>query len=267
MLPKELCGVGELTAAPEKAIFEGGRDDRTLSRMVSCLCPTYNRAPYHLHLLRDAVRCFLDQRLPAGVAAELVILNDTPGQFLTTSAPNVRVHNHSSRYATLGDKRSALVTLARGDILMVWDDDDLSLRGRIEQALDYIGRGWRYFNPGWSLYEERGKERVRGGGVCHNASAYTREAFLAVGGLYASLCGGEDADMDRRLREKFGCNAPVKESEYVYRWGVAPHHISGLADYSAADTCAEHYRRIGEMPVVRGVFDITPLSRLVALAC
>lgn len=221
--------------------------------LVSCITPTYNRAPNHLHLLRDAVRCFREQILPRGVEAELVILNDTPGQKLVCNAPGVRVCNEPYRYRTLGEKYTWLVELARGDLVLPWEDDDLSLAGRIKQAVE---ASRPYFNPGWTWYEERGKPPRPAGGVCHNASAYTYEAYLAVGGSYASLCGGQDADMDRRLREKFGCNDPVKESHYVYRWGVQPNHLSGVADYAASDPHEAHYRRIGELPIVQGTFRI-----------
>lgn len=222
------------------------------------LCPTYNRPPRHLGLLKDCVESFRRQDLPLGVSAELVILNDAPGQELLCDVPGVVIVNAPRRFPSLGEKYSDLVSLARFEILMPAEDDDLSLPRRIEQALTYLSTGHHYFNPGWTWYEELGKPPRPAGGVCHNASAYTRFAYEAVGGFYAPLCGGQDADMDRRLREKFGCNEPVKESHYVYRWGVQPYHLSGVADYTATDPHAEHYRRIGEQPIATGVFDITP---------
>jgi glycosyltransferase involved in cell wall biosynthesis len=235
--------------------------------LVSCLCPTYGRAPERLWLLEEAVESFLRQDFPAA-GRELVILNDHPLQLLACDAPGVRVVNATNRYPSLGAKMNALVALAQGDVLMPWEDDDVSLPGRITQAYDRICASrtiTAYFNPQRSYFfakaaagpEGAGWHTTHPHGVCHNASAFTRRAWEAVGG-YADTSKGHDTDMDRRLK---ACPAVAvmprlpddpDEWTFVYRWGVSDFHLSGQHDMERA------YREYGERPVEPGTFVIRP---------
>src|SRR4051812_19569935 len=67
---------------------------------VSCLLPTFGRAPQQLHLLNESVFWFTQQDYPAD-RRELIILNDAPGQILTCNVPGVRVVKLSERVPTL----------------------------------------------------------------------------------------------------------------------------------------------------------------------
>jgi glycosyltransferase involved in cell wall biosynthesis len=236
--------------------------------LVSCLCPTYNRAPNYLHLLSEALESFLRQCLPNGVDAELVILNDTPGQELVCTAPNVRVINTDSRFASLGEKRNFLCGAAQGHLLLVWDDDDISLPKRIAQAVQQsrilttgLDRQHHYFNPQRSWWLDRDTLHWQHNhGYCHNASAFTRWAWAQVGG-YPSTSGNEDALMDSKLRRAFGVNPAVERRQdwfSIYRWGVSPHHLSGNADGPAHDPHSLHYQRIGQKPIAAGTFNLAP---------
>ena len=226
--------------------------------LVSCMCPTFNRPPNHLYLLNEAVESFLRQKLPAGIRAELVILNDTPGQLLTCGAPNVRVFNLDCRLGSLGQKRNMGELVSYGELLLPWDDDDISLPGRIEQAVRYMRLGYSYFNPGGSWYLPPEGLQV-GGGYCHNASAYTRAAIRKVG-FYPDKSGNEDAVMDGKLRAAFRVNEPISRSDYqyIYRWGVSPRHLSGNADGPKNDPHGPHYHRIGQELIQEGTFTIVP---------
>lgn len=203
--------------------------------LASCLCPTHGRPPGHQHLLEEAVESFLRQ---TERRCELLVLNDCPQQELKCSAPGVRVVNAPSRYPTLGDKYNAMVRLARSDVLLPWEDDDVSLPWRVEQALAALAGGAEYFNPGWSWYMSGGTlHSGHAQGFNHNASAFRRAAWRRVGG-YSRLSGAQDGDMDRRLRLA-SVMAPALgrdpcEWSYVYRWGVSDCHLSGQQDTAAA---------------------------------
>lgn len=235
---------------------------------VSCLMPTYNRCPERLWLVNEAVESFLKQDYPPD-KCELIILNDTPGQVLYCSGyERVITVNVPCRFRSLGEKRNALVGMARGDILLPWDDDDISLPNRIKQAVERIwdGEEARYWNPRhyWFWNEQadvNGKAglQVPGSlGYAHNCSAYTRKAFQWVHG-YPYVSGVEDRDMDYRLRRKFnmelvdGLNQlRPEEWSYIYRWGVSERHLSGIADTNQA------YKDIGTRPIPFGVYPIEP---------
>ena len=227
---------------------------------VSCLCPTYNRAPQFLNLLEEAVESFRRQIIPDYIKAELVILNDTPNQILVCDTPNVHVFNRSSRCSSLGEKRNTLVSMSGGDLLLCWDDDDISLPERIAQAVRYHEAGFDYFNPQRSWFiDQYGLHSDHKHGYCHNASAFTRAAWKKVGGYPES--SAEDALLDTKLKSMYGATDPIEaESQwtYIYRWGVSSTHISGIAGGPPHDPHEPHYRSIGQQPVVPGVFHIKP---------
>lgn len=219
---------------------------------VTCVCPTYGRPPLHLHLLEEAVYWFLRQEYPAD-RRELLVLNDCPGQVLVCAAPGVRVVNRPDRLPSLGEKYDEMVRLAAGDVILPWEDDDVSLPHRIAQAVGRLA-GHDYWNPRQSWYEEGGRLRLdHAHGVCHNASAFTRRAWAAVGG-YPAASGPQDAGMDARLTAAVGVNPAAlstpAEWSYVYRWSVSPYHLSGFSDTEAA------YRRVPR--AVPGRYTIAP---------
>jgi glycosyltransferase involved in cell wall biosynthesis len=240
--------------------------------LVSCLMPTYNRAPHHLHLVEEAVESFLRQDYPN---KELVILNDTPGQRLVCHADGVRVVNVDKRIASLGEKRNKLCRLASGDLFAPWDDDDISLPHRLSQAVErlcqcatehgivhHASPQHHYFNPqrSWWLHGQT-LHHDHSHGYCHNASIFTRAAWAAVGG-YPAVSGSEDAEMDGLLRRlgPLPPRLPDQPSEwsYVYRWGVSPCHLSGIAGGPTTDPHAPHYASIGQRPTVAGEFWMRP---------
>lgn len=203
--------------------------------LVSCICPTYGRAPDYLHLLQECVYWFTRQTYPH---RELVILNDCPVQKLICPTPGVCVVNYPTRYQTLGEKYDALVRLAQGEIILPWEDDDISLPHRIEQAVERL-RDADYFNPQQSWYEEAGRlHSDHKHGVCHNASAYRRHVWEQVGG-YGPHTGDQDAHFDLvakslpsvRMAQRL---SDPSEWSYVYRWGVSAFHLSGSWNMAGA---------------------------------
>lgn len=218
-------------------------------RKVSCLCPTFGRFPQFGRLLAEAVWCFLQQDYPN---KELVILNDCAPQRIVCNAPGVVVINLQNRFPTLGEKYNALVRCSSGDLLLPWEDDDLSLPWRIRQSVERIGTN-AYWNPQRSWYCNAGVlHSDHAHGVCHNASAFVHSAWWGVGG-YPATNGDQDAIFDSRLR-RWSVAEPLgedtREWSYVYRWGVSPLHLSGAADMNAL------YAAAGKLPIEAGTFEI-----------
>lgn len=197
--------------------------------LVSCICPTFGRAPDFANLLWDAVYWFNAQVYPN---KELIIWNDCEVQTLRCDVPGVRVINSAAKFKTLGDKYNAMVEAAKGEIILPWEDDDVSLPGRIRQAVFRLGSA-DYFNPQQTWYEENGiLHHKHKHGVCHNASAYRKSLWKSVAG-YPSTTGDQDALIDAKM--KMGGNIGTRlwnfrEWTYIYRWGVSPNHISGNKD-------------------------------------
>lgn len=236
---------------------------------VSCLCPTYGRCPSYQHLLEESIESFLLQDYPAD-RRELIVLNDHPDQQLLLKWdraqpwPNVRIARSLRRFDSLGEKYNQLCKLANGELLMPWEDDDISLPKRISQAVAKLkAQEAAYWKPPQVLFLQDG-QAIRwqhGVGVRHHAGIFTKEAWQRVGG-YPKISGAQDAVFDQLLQAN--CNyqeetpayqpgsMPPGEWQYIYRFGVSPVHLSGVSDHE------EFYRRVGTMPVPGGIFDLTP---------
>lgn len=221
--------------------------------LVSCLCPTYNRAPASQHLVEEAIASFLRQDYPA---KELIVLNDTPGQVLRFEHPQVRIVNTVFRCSTLGEKRNLLASLAAGPLLCPWDDDDISLPWRLSRSVALLGEA-DYYNPHcyWFL-DGQGLHHDHGMGYAYNASICRKTTWDELGGT-PSINTGEDAAMDARLRTRTVAQRPplpLADWFYIYRWGVSPTHLSGVPDQT-------FYEAIGARPVARGEFVLKPRWR------
>jgi hypothetical protein len=230
---------------------------RSYSPLVSCICMTYNRVPDKLYLLEEAIESFLRQDYPN---KELIVFNDCPGQELVCDAPGVRVINWPERFPTLGDKQNAAIRHSQGELIALWDDDDLSLPWRLSLSVERLGNA-DYFNPRayWFL-DGNGLHFDHSVGYAHNASMFTRAAFEAVGG-YPSISVGYDAEMDSKLPARMqhivdplrgAQKLTTSEWFYVYRWGVSSTHISA----KPADEV--FYQEIGRHQVQTGTFRLNP---------
>jgi hypothetical protein len=224
--------------------------------LVSCLCPTFGRcgSPWQ-YLLEEAVEAFLRQ---TDIHSELLILNDHPDQEVVLNHPRVRVVNLPQRFRTLGEKYNALVSMASGDLLAPWEDDDISLPHRLELSRARLGER-DYYNPRrYWLLDHEGLHQDRPMGVGHNLSLFRRRAWQAVGG-YPAVTGSQDADMDRQLtgHPRVCCRVeeeplPVPEWYYIYRWGASPCHLSGQPDMQRL------YDALVAAPAAAGRFTLQP---------
>jgi glycosyltransferase involved in cell wall biosynthesis len=143
---------------------------------LTCIMPTADRRRF----VPGAIAAFLAQGRDD---SELVILDDGADSVadLIPDDPRIRYVRETERRA-LGDKRNRLCELARGDIILHWDDDDWHAPDRIarqlaamdssgadlcgvehvvflsddgEQAWDYVYRGRRRWVCGGSLAYRR----------------------------------------------------------------------------------------------------------------
>jgi glycosyltransferase involved in cell wall biosynthesis len=234
----------------EKAVHTHFLDSNSQLK-VSCLCPSYNRAPHSLSLVEEAIESFLRQDYPC---KELVVLNDTPGQRLRCDHPEVRIVNTDFRCASLGEKRNLMAGLATGELLCVWDDDDISLPWRLSTAVRLLGDA-EYYNAGayWFL-DGADLHHDHRMGVSYFTSVYRKSAYLELGGT-PDISMGEDAAMDQKLREACRVAAasplPLDQWYYLYRWGPSPCHLSSVP----GDT---YYAALGTVPIVRGEFRLQP---------
>jgi len=234
-------------------------------KLISCLCPTYNRCPADQWLLEEAIMAFLLQDYPR---KELIVCNDTPGQTLACDLPGVRMFNLPERFSTLSSKIQWMIEQAGGDMLCRWDDDDISLPHRLSYSLARLGENrweWRAENY---LYCPKGGDPQEVGGAAntHVMSLWRRELLEQIGGYPAGRSGDEDQEFNRALAAasilaKAGIHErgeliPSDEIYYLYRWGVSPRHLSGVGGPQPGHQA--HWDAIGAQPVAAGRFELRP---------
>ncbi len=111
--------------------------------LVSCICITQNRRFF----LRQAVRYFKDAWQIYSGEAELVILDGSEhsseealADDLWLDSERMRyVHEPSPPHAKTGALHNRACELARGDIIIQWDDDDWQSADRIVQQVRALG--------------------------------------------------------------------------------------------------------------------------------
>lgn len=103
-------------------------------KLVSCLMVTKNRPVLALR----AVKSFLAQTYPL---RELVIVDESDADWsgLIPTTPLVRFYHYPGGNGPLGRMRNESLKLAKGGVVMQWDDDDWSHPERIERQLSDLG--------------------------------------------------------------------------------------------------------------------------------
>lgn len=227
-----------------------------MKELVSCLCPTFNRFSNFQYLIEESVHSFLIQDYEN---KELILCNDTPGQKIIFSHPNVKVFNLDKRFETLSDKLIWMIQQSSGDILCRWDDDDISLTHRLSYSVNKLGDKleWRcenyWFNPSW-LSESIHPANVHAFGI------FRKKVLDIIGGYPEKHCGTEDIEFVEKLIKngfpKFGDKIPQEDIYYLYRWATGSRHISGGGG-NKEDFC-QRYKNLENTEIKKGEFELNP---------
>jgi len=150
--------------------------------------PTYNRRCF----VPNAIEYFLRQDY---ARSELLVVDDgtDPVGDLVPADPRVRYVGLPSRMS-VGAKRNAACELARGDIILHWDDDDWHARHRVRAQVDALSSAnadacglshlWFYEPIGRRVWEYRYPENaprwVAGGTLCYRIEVWKQSPFPDV---------------------------------------------------------------------------------------
>lgn len=196
--------------------------------LISCVMPTYGRPDF----VHESIAMFLAQDYPN---KELIILNDCPEQKFECELPGIRVINAERRYANLGEKRDAAIELAQGELIAVWDDDDVYLPWRLSLSLNEMRRlGTEFYRPKtfWAYWgnEPLHVNETVPGWVNHAFVMFTKTLWREVGG-YPPRTLNEDSDffdrIHRHLNESFIAHPIAREDRlFVLRGKSRYAHIS-----------------------------------------
>jgi hypothetical protein len=156
--------------------------------LVSCVMPTFNRRLF----VPQAVRYFLRQDYPA---KELIVVDDGPEPVddLLPDDPRIRYHRLETR-TVLGTKRNLACDLARGPIIVHWDDDDWASPERVSVQVAALTSGQAdvcgvasllYYDPAsssaWRFsWPARFRPWAAGPSLCFAKELWSRSPFPEV---------------------------------------------------------------------------------------
>lgn len=204
---------------------------------VSCLCPTFRRP----RLLANSLACFLAQDYPAS-RRELIILDDG-GDFDSHTGDRWQIVSAAERYPSLPDKFNALAELARGDILIVWEDDDIYLPWHVTAHAAALAAGG-FSKPSRILANFEGPfVEIDPGGSYHGSIAFSRAAYDAAGGWPATRWANFDIQFMHALAAASPPVDPCADHppSYAFRWGsTGAYHGQGLMSSADNETWYDH---------------------------
>ena len=224
---------------------------------VSCTCITYGRPV----LLGEAVQSFLDQDYPG--EAELVILNDEAqtrliGEELSMGGREIRIINAPQRFDTVGAKRNECTALARGEVILPWDDDDIHLPWRISLTVARM-TNFNHWKADSLWFWNKGD--IRNGAptkaMAPSMAGYSKEIFERVGG-YDPIQSGQDVTLENKFA-KVGIRMidglKPHEVYYIYRFsGTRSYHLSSYGygkGYEEVGRYVERRTRVkGEVRII-----------------
>jgi hypothetical protein len=184
---------------------------------VSCLCPTFHRPK----LLSNALACFLAQDYPAD-RRELIIVDDGDDfdaprysdalhadfEILQELGTRIRLISFPERFQSLPEKFNKIGWEASGDVLAVWEDDDIYLPWHLSahvEAMQFHGKPYskpslvKSTYPGHLVTEDAA-------GRFHASIAFTRDFWHRVGHWPVT----KRADFDQQFMASLGAaTAPI----------------------------------------------------------
>jgi glycosyltransferase involved in cell wall biosynthesis len=180
---------------------------------ISAICPTFRRP----ELIEEALYSFLAQDYAE--EKELIIVNDEKEQTLVFDHPQVKITNLPTRCSSLADKYNYAVSLATGDMITPWDDDDIFLHNRLATIANNTFGGMWYSDYMFT-------DRVEGELALTTGKIHCNHAYSAR--MFIQFCAYQDKPnrtfdfgmIDRLRATRESCNAPRKDNtlpSYIYR--------------------------------------------------
>jgi len=142
------------------------------------------------------------------------------------------MENVPERFGSLGEKRNYAMSLAKGDYVCVWDDDDLFTPWRIEESVQVmqLKSHTEIAKAQMALMSVNDSKYMVVNNLFHSQAIISRK--YVDNHSYPEKSVGEDMDYERNSIMTSISVAPFYW--YVYRWGHNIHHLSGIVDEKAS---------------------------------
>lgn len=189
---------------------------------VSCLCPTYRRPS----MLENSIALFQQQDYPLDLR-ELIVLEDA-GEIPNQVGEGWQLLSAPERFWCLGDKYNTMAGLSDGDLLLVWEDDDVYLP---EHISNYVG-SWDAAGRPELAWFITGKPQAWNGTGILSENGWFQHASIGMTKALWRKCGGwpitRARAFDQRLVEQRlvpnGQRLIPEQNTYVFRWETTKHY-------------------------------------------
>ncbi len=212
--------------------------------LISAIMPTYNRREF----IPQALKYFERQDYPH---KELIIVDDGTDTIIDILPTHLNICYISlSERCSLGTKCNIACSLANGEVICHFDDDDYFAPHRLTHQVQPILQGkadivgvemdvvfnivdWTAWKCSSSLRSE-----IFYGGVVTGAMMY-RKALWGMHAMHPNKTTGEDADFLRHLRTNGAKLATVANAgSFIYirhgdTWPLLPHYHPHMHEWSA----------------------------------
>lgn len=186
---------------------------------IAVIVPTYGRLQY----LPRVLASFLSQEY---CNKELIIVNDEPGVHLECNYDNVSVIN-LTKQILLPDKRNVGISLAKAELVVGLDDDDIILPDRLCNLARYFEANPEcesYFNPcAYSLYEDTFSKTTT---ISTTNTCFTKDLWYKVGGYTGTKNKGEDVDFFKKISEYTTIVNDENHRDFIYMWSSINYHAT-----------------------------------------
>jgi hypothetical protein len=129
---------------------------------------------------------------------ELIILDDA-GELQNDSCGGWQIICIPRRFRSLPEKFNAIAGLAKGDILVVWEDDDIYLPHHISTHVRAMEGGFGQSHRSCSAVTPDVSRQEDAAGRFHASLAFRREIFDRIGGWPLTKRGDFDQQLIARL--------------------------------------------------------------------
>ena len=197
---------------------------------ISCKCITYGR----VNTLEEAIQSFLIQEYPG--KKELIIVNDYPLQKLMYDHPEIKIYNMDETFPTIGDKENYAIERCSGELIAVWDDDDVALSNHLSN----IAKHWKEDTNiiHWAtgvFYNEPSITKIMGLG--NSGIVYSKKAWEQIGRSPIQNAGGDMTLVNKihalGRQHAIDVKMPESEASWFYMWGGRGYHQSGMGTDTA----------------------------------
>jgi glycosyltransferase involved in cell wall biosynthesis len=194
---------------------------------VSFKTITYGRT----QLLEEAIFSFLNLY---NNDSELVIVNDYPEQTLVYDHPQIKIFNLKETFQTIGEKENFAIEQCSGDIIGVFDDDDICMPWHLDNIKEWWKEDTNLLH--WNravFYNEPEISAITG--VGNSGIVYSKKVWEKIGKSPIMNAGGDTILVNsiHALGSQYIVNAaPSNEKvSWFYRWSLPASKENGGGSY------------------------------------